>query len=59
MNTDPVKGEYLGVRASGYHEKRLELTFAHIPTQVPEAVEGVERERCREHDLAGVLDGVR
>ena len=34
------------------------LTFAHILTQVPEAVEGVEHKRRGESDLTGVLNGV-
>ncbi len=36
----------------------MTLTPAHIPTQVPKTVEGVEGEWRGKDDLAGVLDGV-
>ena len=33
------------------------LTLSHVPTQVTEAVQAVERERGGEDGLVGVLDG--
>lgn len=35
------------------------LTLAHVPTQVPETVKGMERERRGENELCGVLECIR
>ena len=42
----------------GYGVGTPRLTFAHVPTQVTETVEGVESERGGEDELASVFDSV-